>query len=587
MAFDAAFLRAVAKELSGAVGLKIDKVYQPTKDEIILSLRGFKEQKRLLLSANANNPRVSFTESTRENPLTAPNFCMFLRKHIAGYKINKVLQMGFERALIFELSGFNDFNEPVTKYLIIEIMGRYSNILLTGSDKMILDAIRHIDFTVSEKRQILPGLFYEQPPAQQKQNPLTATKEEIAEIFHKAGDRRADKVLLDGFLGLSPLICREICYRGTGAVDTLISALSEQQKEKLIFQTEHMFELIRNGNNVPVMLLSPETNKPYDFSFTHILQYGTALREIEKESFGELLDGFYEERDRVERIMARSKDILRLIVNNIERVTKKQNLHAQKLKEAEKKDELKILGDLINANLYKMQKGDKELVCENFYDPDYKEIKISLDEMLSPSENAQRYYKKYQKAKSTELNLNVQMKKSKEEQEYLESVFENLALSETENDLNEIKEELSEQGYYTEKKVKKGKKKTSFVGAMEFCSSEGFRMLAGKNNSQNDELSLRIAGKDDLWCHAKNMPGCHLIIFADGREISKKAITEGCTIAAFYSKGKESSNIAVDYTFAKFVKKPSGAKPGRVIYKNFETAYVTPEEELCNKLRVK
>lgn len=589
MAFDAAFMRAVAKEIrEGALGYRIDKIYQPGKDEIIFILRGYKDTKRLLFSAGSERQRVSFTESERENPPAAPNFCMFLRKHLTGFKLERIEQPGLERVLIFFFSGYDDFNEPVEKRFVIEIMGRYSNLLLVGPDERILAALRSIDFEQNSSRQILPGLFYTLPAPLAKKSPLQATTKEIEEaLFSAPGERRADKVILDVFLGISPLICREIAHRAGISPDAALGALSPSAKSRLIFQAERMFKAIREENFTPTMLLYAKDQKPYEFSFTEIGQYGALMLEKPIASFSALLGEFYGRRDREEKIQQRSKEILRIIVNSIERVSKKMNLQMKELEDAGKKDELRVTADLINANLYQIKEGDRVLKCVDFYDPEGKTVEIPLDSSLTGAQNAQRRYKAYTRAKSTESHLKIQIEKGKEELSYLESVFQNLALSETESDVNEIKDELSEGGYYARKAQKRGRARPSKPGFMEFSLRGGFLALAGKNNRQNDELTLKIAQRGDIWCHARNMPGCHLVIFSRGEKVPKEVIEEGCMLAALYSKGKDSSNVPVDFTEIRNVKKPPRAKPGMVIYKNFETAYVTPDEKKADLLRKK
>lgn len=592
MALDAGFLRAVAVELRRDIlNFKVDKIHEPTKDEIILQLRGFSGGVSLLLSANANNARVHLTGFRPENPSNPPMFCMLLRKHLSGAKLISIEQPDFERVLTFCFSGYNEFSEPVKKYLAVEIMGRHSNIVLFEEDRRIIDAIHHVDLTISSQRQVLPGLFYLPVPSQNKHNPLEMTKEEIdAVLSEQTETQRVDKYLLDQFCGLSPLVLREVVFRSCYDIDIGLNRLTPSQRDKLKFQFGQLIGWIKEEKFTPVMLLNPMDKRPKDFSFINIYQYGTMVQEQVYDSFSKLLDEYYERRDAAERMRQKSQDVLKIITNAVSRSSKKLNAQQVELEEAKKREHLKIYGDLIMANLYHLEKGMKACQLENYYDAEAAPVTVALDERLTPSQNAQKYYKEYTKAKTKEKYLSVQIQTAQNDLMYLETVFDNLAKAENEREFSEIRRELQETGYITAKRSEeKGKKnkKSLPTQPMKFLSDDGFTIMVGKNNLQNDRLTLKMASKYDLWFHTKNIPGSHTVIFSLGKEITQTAIQQAAILAATFSKAKASYNVPVDYTSVKNVKKPSGAKPGMVIYDHYETAIVSPNENLATRLRQK
>lgn len=578
MALDGVAVCALTKELKEKlIGLRIDKIYQPEHDEIHITLYGFGNSYRLLLTANANVARVCFTNTAKPNPAQPPMFCMLLRKHLSGGKVVGVFQPDFERAVEFNIASYNELGDEVIKTLIIEIMGRHSNIILLDEKRKIVDSIKRVDFSVSSVRQILPGLIYEAPPSQGKINPLICNTAKILEVLKSANDgEKVDKVILSSFAGISPLIAREIVFRALGTTDTFITELTFSSLLDIATQMSNLFEKITAGEFSPCMLTNVQTDKLIEFSAVSIRQYGEIASVKEYESFAVLVDDFYRERDRKEHMAHRSAHLVKLISNHIERCAKKLHLQQAELLDTEKKEKWQQYGELLTANLYRIKQGMETVTVENYFDESLPQITIPLDTRLSPSANAQKYYKKYAKAKSAQQELTRQIRFCEEELAYLESVEEELSKADGEAGLTEISDELAEQGYIRRNRQEKNKKKTAGM-PMKFVTSDGFTVLVGRNNKQNDILTLKTGRGTDLWFHTKNIPGSHtLLIHERTRDFSEKAILEAATMAAFYSKAKDSANVPVDYTFIKNVKKPAGAKPGFVIYTTNQTAYVTP-----------
>ncbi len=583
MALDGLAVCALTRELSEKLtGLRIDKIHQPEHDEIHISIFGFGNSYRLLLTANANVARVSFTEGGKQNPAQPPMFCMLLRKHLGGGKIVKVSQPEFERVIEFYIETYNELGDLVTKKLVAELMGRHSNIILTDEEGKVIDSIKRVDFSVSTVRQVLPGLIYEAPPTQGKINPCTVKSSDITEILKQApGGEKLDKVILSAFSGISPLIAREITYRALGNCDVYMSELDFSKMLDVATVIYAMFEKVNSGDFSPCILINSESGKLIEYSPVEIMQYGDLAKINRYESFAEAIELFYRERDRKEYIARRSAHLVKLVSNNIERCAKKLQLQQKELAGTKKKEKWQMYGELITANLYRISQGMESVVVENYFEEDMHEVTIALDKRLSPSANAQKYYKKYNKAKTAEEELTKQIRLASEELLYLESVEEELSKASNEAELSEIADELFEQGYI--KRTQNKKKKQTGSRPMEFKSTDGFTILVGRNNKQNDILTTKVAHGADLWFHTKNIPGSHtLLIYEREREFSDRAILEAAQLAAFYSKARESAQVPVDYTEAKYVKKPSGSKPGFVIYTTNQTAYVTPPESVEN-----
>lgn len=585
MAYDGFVTHAIVSELNQKIlGGKIDKIYQPERDEIIISVRVGSNAYRLLMSASPQSPRVHFTEDKRENPMVAPMFCMLLRKHLGGGKIVSVSQEGFDRVLRLEAECYDELGDLKRKSVICEIMGRHSNIILVDSDGKIIDSIKRVDFTVSAVRQILSGLYYELPPQQDKLNPSSVSTEEILEHLVRASaenpDIMLDKWAVSSFVGMSPLLAREICFRF--ASNTKISAGEIDKAEFARYISSYFDELCR-GEFSPSVVSDAASNMPKEFSCVEISQYGGAYETIKCGSISEATDMFYSSRSSQEHIRQRSASLVKLLSNNIERCEKKLAIHRENLENSKNREKYKICGDLLTANLYQIEYGMTSVEVLNYYSPNGETMRIELKPELSPSRNAQRYYTLYNKAKTAEKTSAEQIALAEEEKYYLETVLESVSLAKTRGELAEIREELAVQGYVPQTRGKK--KQQAQSKPLEFKSSDGFTILVGRNNRQNDELTLRTAYSTDIWFHTKFIPGSHTIVRAEGKsEIPDTTLFEAACLAAFFSKAKMSSNVPVDYTQVKNVKKPNGAKPGMVIYDFYNTLYVTPSEDLIKKL---
>ena len=574
MPLDALCLTAVAEELRPVLeGAKIDKIYQPTRDEVVLFLRGQGENVRLLLSANPGHPRAHLTTLTRENPDKPPMFCMLLRKHLLGGRILELNQPPLERILDFRLETIDELGDRVERRLVLEAMGRSANLILLDGEGRIIDCIRRIDGDLSKgQRQVLPGLFYRQPPVPDKLNPFTLSEDELLAALDNPTQKEPEKLLMDTFTGLSPLIARELAFRAGGA-EGLYSALLKLRKD------------VKENNFTPYLLV--RDGKPVDFSFLPILQYGPETESIRQESFSVMLDGFYERREAAERVRQRGQDLVKTVTNARDRTARKLANQEKELAATLDREKLREQGDIITSNLHVMEKGMTVLKAMNFYDPECREIEIKLDPLLTPQLNAAKYYKEYNKAKTTEKMLTLQIEKGERELEYLNSVLENLELAEGERDLGEIRQELTDTGYLRRAKTAAKREKRVAGKPMEFRSSAGLRITVGKNNSQNDQLTTKMAYKSDIWLHTQKIHGSHVILWLEGGEADAQSLTEAAVLAATFSQARESTRVPVDYTPVKYVKKPAGARPGMVIYTTYQTAVVDPDPELAKRLRVK
>ena len=581
MALDGIFLYHLKYEIeNGAVGARVDKIYQPGREEILLSLRCATGCRRLFISARANSARINFTNASPENPKHPPMFCMLLRKHLTGARILAVRQPRLERLLILDFDTVNDLGDRVTISLVAEIMGKYSNIILVDEKGKIIDALKRVDAGMSSERLVLPGISYNMPPPQDKLCLLDSSIEQaVKRIRGVPGDMKLSKAILSAIQGVSPVVCRELQYITGRGAELGVHEMSEAQFERLGFFLSRFAETVKSANGEPYMAVDTVTKKPLDFSFIDIHQYEEGAVVTRKESFSALLDEFYNERDRIARMRARSQDLLRVLTTASERLNRKINVQSAELKNCAKRDEYRRFGDLVNANIYNLKKGQCETEVQDFYDPALPKVKIKLDQMLTPAQNAQKYYKEYRKAKTAENILKVQIEKAQSEISYLDTVFDELSRAESENDLAEIRDELKDQGYIRASHTKgKAGKKVSAQKPMQFNSDDGFAIFVGRNNCQNDSLTLKLAKKDDLWFHTKNIPGSHVILSTCGREATQKAIGEAARLAARYSRGSSSSNVPVDYTKVRNVSKPRGAKPGMVIYIKNKTIFVSPQK---------
>ena len=583
MALDGAFLRHLKKEITDrALGARVDKIYQPNKEELVFLLRTRQEAFKLLLSARANSPRIHFTQYAPENPKVPPMLCMLLRKRLSGAKLVEVRQPGLERLLYLDFDAANELGDKVRLSLVIEIMGKYSNIILVDGQGKIVDALKRVDEEMSSQRLVQPGLAYELPPAQNKPCMLECQPEEIVEaIVHQPKNQSLNKGILNALQGLSPVVCREIEHQVGRGQELFTRDLTQEQRERLRFFLERLFTTVRDTAGEPYMVTKIK-GKPMEFSFLNIVQYGTLASVSRWEDFSSLLDEFYEERDRQDRMRVKAQDLLRLLANASERLSRKINLQRGELARSEDREHLRVCGDLINANLYRIERGSAFADLENFYDEN-RLMRVKLDPALNATQNAQKYYKEYRKAKTAQQVLGEQIAQAEQELLYVDSVFDRLSRAQSESELNEIRQELREEGYL--KAVRDKRKPPAPLAPLEFVSSEGFRILVGRNNRQNDKLTLKQANNNDIWLHTKNIPGSHTIIVTGGRQPGDATLKEAAMLAAYHSRAKDSSQVPVDYTQVRYVSKPQGAKPGMVIYVHYQTLFVTPQHELTEKLK--
>ena len=588
MALDGLVIHSIVNELSSKIlGGKIDKVYQPEDDEILLQIRNNKENFKLVLSASSSNPRVYFANNyKKENPITAPMFCMLFRKYIQNGIIVDISQIEFERIIKITVESFDELKEKTKKDIYIEIMGRHSNIILTHSlDNKIIDSIKRIPFSVSRVRQLLPGITYNLPPKQDKLNPLNSISKDNFINTLKEFNGPLFKAIYSNFLGISPIISKEICFRSNLDYNINTTDLSLDNFNNLFNEFNNLFNSINNNKYNPCIVIDESINKVIDFSCINLSLYKD-LNFINNNSISKILEDYYQTKDIKERVHQRSSNLRKSISIKLDRLYNKLEKQNQELIDSENSEIFKIKGELLTSYIYMIEKGMESIEVSNFYDPEYKNIIISLNKNITPSENAQRYFKKYNKMKTAKKEITHQISISLDEINYLENIMLSIENCDNLLELLDIKEELIKEGFLRGKiKNKKDSKLTTKPN--EFISSDGFKILVGKNNKQNDHLTLKVADNNDIWLHTKNIPGSHVIIKTDGKSVTDETIYEAAMLAAFFSKSKLSSQVPVDYTKKKNIKKPNGAKPGMVIYETNSTIYVTPTEELVTKLKVK
>ena len=590
MPLDAICLGAVTNELNTVLtGCRIEKVYQPDRDEIVIQTRGQGGARRLLVSIAAGTPRVHFIETARENPAVPPMFCMLLRKHVQGAKIAAVTQPAVERMLSIELDTTDEMGVACKKHLICELMGKHSNVVLCGEDNRIIDALRRVDGDLSGKRQVLPGLFYRMPPAQDKHDPFAVSGVGLAAAAAQAdGEQTLDRFLLNTLLGFSPLLCRELAFRATGDTAKPLGMLSDEERNRLAKVYDDFLAYIEEKRWKPFLLTKSEDSAVFDFTFLPVTQYEGLMNVTQYESFSSLLAAFFEKKGRVERMTRRSSDLHKAVVNARDRLARKLSAQKKELAGAHDREKYKRTGELITANLYQLEKGMNKAKVIDYYNKDCPEVEISLDVRLTPQQNAQKYFKLYTKSKTAEEVLTEQIRQGSIELDYLESVLVQLGEAETERDLAQLREELTLSGVLSAKQTrnKKGRQKPVQAKPFHYRTTDGFDIFAGKNNLQNDLLTLKTAFKSDIWFHTQKIHGSHVILVTDGREPTEQAMTEAAMVAAYHSKARSSSMVPVDYTQVRQVKKLAGAKPGMVIYHVYQTAYVTPDETVIEKLRI-
>ena len=591
MPLDALCLSGVVHELQNALsGAKIDKIYQPGRDEIVLALRSSSQGNvRLLLSANPSHPRLYLTQLPLENPDKPPMFCMLLRKHLSGARLLRVEQAHLERVAFLRFEALNELGDRVERKLALEAISHHANLLLLDGEGRILDCVRRSDSGLDPKgggRLLQPGMFYRLPSAVDKADPLAAGREELERLLAAAPEEaQADQWLLDTFAGLSPLVCRELAFRAGGATDARLHQLGPEGRAALLDRVEELRDTVKEFRYTPLMISIDE--RPKDFSFLPIGQYQGAAEVRAYPSFSLLLDDFFAQRDQQERVRQKGQDLIRQVTNARDRTRRKIANQEKELAATRDRDRLRQLGDILTSNFWQMEKGMARLRATDFYDPEGKEVDIKLDPLLTPQQNAAKYYKEYNKAKTAEEMLTIQLDKGRKELDYLNSVLEAISLAEGERDLGEIRQELVDTGYLRPGKTAKVRNKRVTSKPMEFMSTSGLRISVGKNNSQNDLLTCKLAGKGDIWFHTQKIHGSHVILWTEGEQPDLQSLNEAACLAAWFSQARDSSKVPVDYTPARYVKKPGGARPGMVVYTTYETAWVKPDGELARKLRVK
>lgn len=580
MALDGLTLGFIKNELNSyIIGSKVEKVHQPSKQELVLLLRTRNGAYRLYISADGQSPRVHLTSYSFENPKTPPMLCMMLRKRLVGANLTSIQQIGNDRILIFTFDGTTEIGDRTKYYLVCEIMAQKSNIIFLDENKKIIDAIKRVDETKSSVREILPTLRYELPPMLSKCDLFSDSSECIASAVFEKGSKMLSKAVLDTVGGISPIVSREIAYRAVFG-DKAVSELTQIEKERVLSEIQSLISAVKNPK--PYKISLPD-NENYDFSFLKIRQYGSEADVLECGSFCELIDDFYYEKDKLLRVKRKAGDVFKLLGSAVERTSRKINNRRAELEKSEKREELRIFAELLTANQYKFSQKQSSYEVENYYDNNTP-LTVPADPALTCQQNAQKYFKEYKKAANAEKMLHTLIYEGEQELVYLDSVLDTLTRAETEREIAEIRSELQNGGYLKIKKNVKQKKEKA-LPPIEFVSSDGFRILVGRNNVQNDALTLKTAKNYDVWLHVQKQAGSHTVICADGKEISETAIHEAAVIAAYHSKSVNSSSVAVDYTIIKNVKKPVGAKPGKVIYSTYNTVYVTPEKETVEKLR--
>ncbi len=579
MPLDGILLHFLTNELEQAVvGSRVDKVHQPSKDELVLYLHSKTGAKKLLISANTNCARIQLTENIPENPKNPTMLCMLFRKHLTSAILTAVRQNELDRVVFLDFNATNEIGDSVKLSLCVEIMAKHSDIILIKENNTIIDAVKRIDFTQSAVRQILPTLQYVLPPSQDKLNICDVSVDKIMESLEKYSMKDLSSAILSTLQGVSPLISREIAELcGT---DVRLKDFTDFQRKKLVEILTDFQNTVKNSSGTPTMLKDKD-EQPFDFSYMDITQYGFSLTPQKSDSYSALLDDFYRERDRIDRMRQRTSDIMKVLSNAETRITKKLSLQRAEFIDSVNREELRVKAELINANQHSLMKGVCYYDIENYYDEN-KTMRIAADPALSPAANSQKYYKDYRKAKNAQQMLVSLIEKGEQDLQYIETVTDALSRADSQQEIDEIRLELESEGFLR-KHRKSGQKLQKPLPPIEYVSADGFKILVGRNNVQNDRLSLKTAGSGDLWLHTQKIPGSHVIIVAEGRKIPDSTIEQAAEIAAYHSKARDSSLVPVDYTQAKQLKKPVGAKPGKVIYHVYNTIIVNPKEYPAEK----
>ena len=577
MALDGIYLNFLVSEVNELLaGAKVDKIHQPSKNELVFIMRTRGGMHKLYFSADANSPRFAVVNSVPENPQTPPMLCMLFRKRLVGATLVSVEQYGLDRIAFFNFDATNEIGDRVKLTLAVEIMAQHSNVILFNEENRIVDALRRVDSEKSSYRLVLPGAQYKLPPPQDKLDIRSVEPQDICQGVLNLTNSKLSSAILKTMQGVSPLLSREIAYRVCGD-DKGITELSTEEKMALLCEISTLKTMVISGETKPTMVLD-ESEKPMEFSFMPITQYGGAYKVIEKTDVFSLLEGFYSERDRVLRTRSKGAELFKLLDNAIERTSRKLNNQQEDLRKCADREELRIKAELITAVQFKLEKGLSIYEVENYYDNN-NIVKISVDPALTPSQNSQKLYKEYRKACTAENMLIRLIEEGEQDLEYLKSVKDLLERSTLEREFSEIKDELVSQGFIKPKKSGKKQMKKQALPPLEFKTSQGLTVLVGRNNIQNDKLTFKVGRKGDMWLHAQKCPGSHVLLLSEGGEIPDDAIVEAAEIAAYYSSAKDGTIVTVDYTDVKNIKKPNGGKPGFVVYYTYWSVNVKPKNK--------
>ena len=577
MALDGMFLSFLVKSVNETLaGAKVDKIHQPSKNELVFIMRTRGGMHKLYFTADANSPRFAIVQNTPENPQTPPMLCMLFRKRLVGATLLNAQQNSLDRIAFFNFDATNEIGDRVKLTLAVEIMAQHSNVILINDENRVVDALRRVDAEKSSFRLVLPGAQYKLPPSQNKLSLLSSEPQEACEAVLGLRNTELSSAILKALQGVSPFLARELTYRVCGD-DKSVDELNSDEKMKLFSELSSLKTMLLSGDIEPTVVLD-ESEKPMEFSFLPVTQYGSSLKTIVKGDVFSLLEGFYSERDRVLRTRSKGAELFKMLDNSIERISRKLNNQRDDLKKCADRDELRIKAELITASQYKLQKGLTVYEVENYYDEN-NIVKVSVDPALTPSQNAQKLYKEYHKACTAENMLIKLIEDGEQDLVYLESVRDMLSRSTLEREFSEIKDELISQGFIKPKKSNKKQMKKQALPPLEFKTSQGLTVLVGRNNIQNDKLTFKTGRKGDMWLHAQKCPGSHVLLLSEGREIPDDAIVEAAEIAAYYSSAKDGTVVTVDYTDVKNIKKPNGAKPGFVVYYTYYSVNVKPKSK--------
>ena len=584
MALDGIAISCLVHELNEALcNGRIDKVYQPEQDEVILSVRNHSGNHKLLLTANASNPRLHLTGKQKANPMQPPLFCMVMRKHLQGGKIISITQPDFERVVHIQIESLNEMGDLAAKTLTIEIMGKHSNIILSDENGKIVDSVKRVSLDKSSVRQVLPGRTYAIAPSQNKINPLLLTRENFFAALAQNASAKIQNAIYQSYTGISPVAASEVIHRAGANAGSFTGEMTDTEKDGIYTAFSALMDDVKHAQYARELVFDAQS-KPIEFAAFALTMY-TEYSQKNFGNFSELLEFFYGERDTTVRMSQKSQDLRKLVQLNIERCVKKADVFEKTLREIETRDKWRLYGELLSACLYQIKPNAESVTTVNFYDENAAEITIPLQSNRTASENMQIYFKRYNKEKRTFEALQPQIAANASELSYLEGVLSAIQSCTEEGDVDDIRDELVDQGFLRRRKPSKAKQKPRKSKPLHFISSDGFEIFVGKNNTQNDELTLHFADPGDLWLHAKDIPGSHVIVRTQGKpqdDIPAQTINEAANLAAYYSKARASSLLPVDYTLRRNVKKPGGAKPGMVIYSTNQTAYITPDMKLIN-----